>query len=73
MRMPRWDKRRGAWVGGDSHTLYTFTDTRTGCKWVRPGALTFGALWECATVRVATRAEAEELWQSPLHVGWTVA
>jgi hypothetical protein len=26
-----------------------------------------------ATVRVATRGEAEELWQRPLHPGWTVA
>lgn len=26
-----------------------------------------------ADVRVATRSEAEELWQRPLHAGWKVA
>jgi len=74
--LPRYDDRRG-WTGGDSRTLYAFTDRRTGRVAVYPGG---GAgkkllmrVGPEADVRVATRPEAEELWQSPLHAGWKVA
>lgn len=74
--LPRYDERRG-WIGGDSRTLYAFTDRRTGDVFVYPGGgagkkLLMHAGPE-ADVRVASRSEAESLWQSPLHVGWKVA
>lgn len=70
--LPRYNARRGLWSGGDSRTLYAFTSLATGRTWVVPGgyAMNWGPE---ATVRVATRDEAEELWQRPLHPGWTVA
>ena len=74
--LPRYDDRRG-WIGGDSKTLYAFTDRRTGSVAVYPGggagkklAMHVGPE---ANVRLATRSEAESLWQSPLHAGWKVA
>jgi hypothetical protein len=74
--LPRYDERRGRWIGGDSRTLYTFTGIRTGGVGVYPGGgagkhllMNWGPE---ATVRAATRAEAEEHWQSPLHIGWKV-
>lgn len=73
--LPKWSDKHG-WKGGDSHRLFTFTDRRTGRKVVRPGnrGLRFGdtSVGDHATVRPATRAEAEALWQSPLHTGWKV-
>lgn len=70
--LPRYDERKGLWRGGDSRTLYAFTSLMTGRTWVSPGGWVMN--WgPDATVRVATRAEAEELWQRPLHAGWTVA
>lgn len=75
--LPRYDERRG-WTGGDSRTLYAFTDRRTGSVDVHPGGGGAGKklLMHSGpelTVRVASRSEAEELWQRPLHVGWKVA
>lgn len=70
MKLPRYTERRG-WVGGDRRTLYAFTGTLTGETIVRPGDGASGIGPTC-TVRVATRAEALEHWQDPLHVGWTV-
>jgi hypothetical protein len=72
-KLPRWDDRHG-WRGGDSRTLYAFTDRRTGKLYaVRPGGRTIAdAGGPEADVRLATRAEAERLWQSPLHAGWRV-
>jgi len=70
--LPRYSERRGLWVGGDGRTLYTFTSTATGRAWVVPGG--YRMYWgPDATVRVATRDEAEAMWQRPLHPGWTVA
>jgi hypothetical protein len=70
--LPRYDERKGLWCGGDSRTLYAFTSLQTGRTWVAPGATEM--YWGPeATVRVATRDEAEELWQRPLHPGWMVA
>lgn len=73
--LPRYTEKHG-WVGGDSRTLYAFTDRRTGQVAVYPGG---GAKKKLlmhvgpeADVRIASRSEAEELWQSPLR-GWTVA
>ena len=71
VKLPRYDARKG-WKGGDSRTLYTFTDPATGRLVVRPGGfeMPFGPQ---ALVRVATRDEAEQHWQRPLHAGWTTA
>ena len=70
--LPRYDERKGLWRGGDSRTLYAFTSVRTRRTWVVPGGTEM--YWGPeATVRVATRAEAEELWQRPLHPGWQFA
>ena len=74
--LPRYDERRG-WVGGDSRTLYAFTDRRTGSVSVYPGGGVGKKLvmhvGPEADVRLATRSEAESSWQRPLHVGWKVA
>jgi len=71
-RLPRYDERTGGWRGGDSRTLYAFTVHRTGRTFVRPGGQVVNMGPE-VTVRIATREEAEDLWQKPLHVGWNVA
>lgn len=75
--LPKYDARRGMWIGGDTRTLYTFTGKVTGGVGVYPGGGPRGKLlmnWGPeATVRLATRAEAEEHWQNPLHAGWKVA
>jgi hypothetical protein len=60
------------WTPGDGDTLYAITDTRTGRTFVRPGH-EFRGIGPEATIRVATRAEAEMHWQNPLHKGWKVA
>lgn len=71
--LPHWNGRKG-WVGGDSRTLYAFTDKSMGRVEVYPGGSPSHVhVGPEATVRLATRAEAERLWQSPLHVGWKVA
>ncbi len=69
--LPRYDERKG-WRGGDHRTLYAFVDDRTGNILVRPGGL-LPNIGPAATVRIATRDEAERLWQSPLSSGWKVA
>lgn len=75
--LPRYTEQHG-WTGGDSRTLYAFTDRRTGKVGVYPGGGSSKAKllmhWGPeADVRIATRSEAEEHWQNPLHVGWKVA
>lgn len=60
----------GGWQGGDDRTLYTITDRRTGRVLVRPGHELRGG--PEVDIRMATREEAEEHWQRPLHVGWKV-
>jgi hypothetical protein len=70
--LPHYDKRKGMWRGGDTRTLYAFTGHRTGQTVVYPGGPAINMGPE-VTVRVASREEAERLWQNPLHVGWTVA
>jgi hypothetical protein len=75
--LPRYTEQHG-WTGGDSRTLYAFTDRRTGKVGVHPGGGSSKAKllmhWGPeADVRIATRSEAEDLWQRPLHVGWNVA
>lgn len=67
MALPSYGKN--GWSGGDSRTLYTFRDKRTGSVTVRPGGDARGVGPEC-DVRVATKAEAEAHWQNPLHSGW---
>ncbi len=67
----KYSSRKG-WVGGDSRTLYTITDKRTGSILVRPGDSLAG-IGPDVTIAVATRGEALAHWQSPLHSGWTVA
>lgn len=72
--VPRFRPSKGAWTGGDSYTLYAVTDKRTGKTFVRPGDKRhFMGVDPEATVRIATKAEAEEHWQTPLHSGWKVA
>lgn len=71
-QLPRWNGRKG-WVGGDSRTLYAFTDRLNGEVVVHPGGYPQTHVGPNADVRLATRAEAERLWQSPLHSGWKVA
>jgi hypothetical protein len=70
-KLPHYDQRKG-WCGGDRRTLYAFIDKRTGHVVVRPGGL-LPRIGPEATVRIATRGEAERLWQSPLSSGWKVA
>lgn len=70
-RLPKYSDRRG-WRGGDSHTLYTFEDKRTGQLSVRPGGGVRDIGGE-VHVRVATRAEAKKHWQEDLHPGWKIA
>lgn len=70
--LPRYTEQRG-WFGGDSRTLYAYTDRRTGKVEVYPGEWPPQGWGPEANVRVATRAEAEEHWQNPLHAGWKVA
>ena len=78
-KLPRWSDKSG-WVGGDSRTLYAFTDKLIGKVTVRPGNKSqMRGIGPNATVRVATREEAQRLWgggndgQGPLHPGWKVA
>lgn len=73
--MPKYNAKKGVWIGGDSRMLYTFSDPDTGRWMVRPGAGPTGKITDVggrALVRVATKAEAEREWQNPLHAGWTV-
>jgi hypothetical protein len=70
-RLPYYDERKG-WRGGDTRTLYAYVGQQTGQVVVRPGGGA-GNIGPAATVRIATRDEAERLWQSPLHSGWRVA
>lgn len=72
---PKFNVKKGSWIGGDSRTLYTFKNATTGQYLVRPGAGPGGKINEVgasAYVRVATKAEAEHDWQNPLHAGWNV-
>lgn len=73
--LPRWSDTKG-WKGGDSRRLYAFIDNLTGRVTVHPGnaGLRHSSVpvGPNATVRPATRLEAERHWQSPLHDGWRV-
>lgn len=67
--LPRYSEARG-WHGGAKNVLYAITDVRTGRMLVRPRHdIKSGP---AVAIRVATRAEAEEHWQRPLHSGWKV-
>lgn len=74
--LPRYTEKHG-WVGGDSRTLYAFTDRRTGQVSVHPGGgpkrKLLMRVGPEVDVRIASRSEAEEHWQNPLHMGWKVA
>jgi hypothetical protein len=73
--LPRWSEKRG-WHGGDRRTLYLFSLPRPDgviASNVYPGDRLPEAADHRSSVRVATRAEAEEMYQDPLHVGWNVA
>ena len=76
LALPRW--RKGApgdfngWTGGDSFTLYAFTDKRTGRVVVSPGKYVSTTIGGECTVAVATRDQAIRLWQNPLHPAWKV-
>ncbi len=63
--------RESGWTGGDARTLYLITDTRTGVSVVRPGDCLQG-IGPAVDIVIARRCDAEVLWQSPLHSGWTV-
>jgi len=72
-KLPHYSEKTTRWVGGDSHTLYLFTDKRTHAQSVVPGHRdSLRKLGPELTVRVATRQEAERHWQNPLHSGWKV-
>ena len=68
--VPQYSESKG-WTGGDARALYAITDVRTGRTIVRPVEQMTG-VGPAVTVAQATRAQAEELWQSPLHSGWKV-
>ncbi|MBK7823080.1 MAG: hypothetical protein IPJ61_19025 [Tessaracoccus sp.] len=75
--LPKYNARRGLWVGGDSRTLYTFTDQRTGHAFTkRPGEV-HAAGPPDVSVRVATKAEGEAWWGDEAEFkpfsasGWT--
>lgn len=75
--LPKYNARRGLWVGGDSRTLYTFTDQRTGHVFTkRPGEV-HAAGPPDVSVRVATKAEGEAWWGDEAEFkpfsasGWT--
>ena len=67
-----WNDTKCRWEGWDMNTLYAITDNRTGKLLVRPG-FDMRSIGPEVTIRVATRTEAEERWQKPLHAGWTVS
>jgi len=76
--LPKYSAKLGGWVGGDKRTLYTFSSP-SGSWWrVAPGNGGEGGAKQVIVhgpdtiVRVATKAEAEEKWQNPLHGGWNV-
>lgn len=76
--LPSYSELRGSYVGGDTRTLYAFTDSLTGRTIVRPGGgsrgnVTGGPGGGPCTVAIATREQAIALWQSDLSAGWVVA
>lgn len=70
-KTPKYDEVKCRWTGWETNTLYAIVDPLIGKTLVRPG-FDMRGIGPNVTVRVATRAEAEELWQSPLHPGWKV-
>lgn len=73
-KLPHYNEKTTRWVGGDSRTLYLFTDKRNHNEFVCSGDRnSLRTLGPALDVRVATRAEAEEHWQNPLHSGWKTA
>lgn len=72
--LPKYNEKHG-WLGGDTKRLYAFTDKLTGHVSVHPGRRAGHShipVGDNATVRPATRSEAEQYWQNPLHSGWKV-
>lgn len=78
--LPKYNARRGLWVGGDSRTLYTFTDPATGRHRTTHGTrMSDGTHFKHyridagpnADVRVATRAEADAAGYTQGGGGWT--
>ena len=67
-----YNANKARWQGGDARTLYAFVDQRASTFRVEHGGAEYYHVGPNCTVRVATRAEAEEYWQSPLSPGWTV-
>lgn len=58
----------------DDRTLYAITDRRTGTVLVRPGGLMCGYVDrdDVVDIQVATRHQAEEGWQCPVHPSYKV-
>lgn len=79
-KLPKYNAKRGAWVGGDSRTLYTFMDPTTGHRLTTHGTVMSDgtsfkhyriAAGPDATVRVATRTEADAAGWTQGGGGWT--
>lgn len=79
-KLPKYNAKRGAWVGGDSRTLYTFTDPTTGHRLTTHGTVMRDgtsfkhyriAAGPDAAVRVATRTEADAAGWTQGGGGWT--
>ena len=68
--LPRYSAAKG-WHGGAKNVLYAIMDERTGRTIVRPRESMRG-VGPAVAVSVATRAQAEQHWQKPLHGGWKV-
>lgn len=76
-KAPKYNAKKGGWTGGDTRTLYRFDGggSGAGAWWrVTPGMGPRGVINHGpeTRVRIATKAEAEEKWQNPLHSGWNV-
>ncbi len=72
--LPKYSAKKGGWTGGDTRTLYAFSSPSGSWLRVIPGMGGKGVVVHGpeTIVRVATKAEAEEKWQNPLHGGWNV-
>ncbi len=71
-KMPHYSEK-GGWKGGEKNRLYHITDKRSDkIVHVRPVEHMSPGVGPEVNVRHATRAEAEQHWQNPLHPGWKV-
>lgn len=70
VKMPQYSER-GGWKGGEKNRLYHITDKRTGKPSVM-GVEHMRGVGPEVDIRHATRGEAEEHYQKPLHPGWKV-